>query len=65
MRILIDTNIILDILLNRPPFVQNAVAALHNFDAIITRDPRDFKNSVLRIISPKDFLRQTKNYQSL
>ena len=65
MRILIDTNIVLDILLNRPPFVQNAVAESHNFDAIITRNPRDFKNSALKVITPKDFLRQAENYQSL
>lgn len=45
--------------------VQNAVAASHNFDAIITRDPRDFKNSNLKVISPKDFLKQTENYQIL
>ena len=45
--------------------VQNAVAESHNFDAIITRNPRDFKNSALRVILPKDFLRQTKNYQIL
>ena len=65
MRILVDTNIVLDILLNRTPFVQDAVAESHNFDAIITRNPRDFTNSNLKVISPKDFLNQTENYQIL
>ncbi|UTC56815.1 PIN domain-containing protein [Treponema sp. OMZ 305] len=36
--------------------VQNAVAESHNFDAIITRNSTDFKNSNLKILSPKDFL---------
>ena len=36
--------------------VQNAVAELHGFDAIITRNPDDFKASSLPIISPVDFL---------
>ena len=36
--------------------VQNAVAESHNFDAIITRNSTDFKNSNLNIFSPKDFL---------
>ena len=36
--------------------VQNAVAESHNFDAIITRNSVDFKNSNLNIFSPKDFL---------
>ena len=36
--------------------VQNAVAESHNFDAIITRNSADFKNSNLNIFSPKDFL---------
>ena len=36
--------------------VQNAVAESHNFDAIITRNSADFKNSKLNIFPPKDFL---------
>ena len=36
--------------------VQNTVAESHNFDAIITRNSADFKNSNLNIFSPKDFL---------
>ena len=36
--------------------VQNAVAESHNFDAIITRNAADFKNSNVNILSPKDFL---------
>ena len=36
--------------------VQNAVAESHNFDAIITRNSTDFKNSNLNIFSTKDFL---------
>ena len=38
--------------------VQNAIAESHNFEAIITRNPADFKKSALAIYSPKDFLDQ-------
>ena len=43
MRVLIDTK-------------QNAVAELHGFDAIITRNPNDFQSSNLEIITPVDFV---------
>ena len=59
MQVLIDTNIVLDVLLNRTNFVlpavkilklsednvQNAVAESHEYDAIITRNKKDYKNS--------------------
>ena len=43
--------------------VQNAVAEYNAFDAIVTRNPADFKGSVLPVYSPKDFLeRIVKEY---
>ncbi len=44
--------------------VQNAIAESHNFEAIITRNPADFKKSSLAIYSPKDFLEQFGNRQA-
>ena len=36
--------------------VQNAVAEIHSFDAIVTRNPSDFAKSPLKIMSPAEFL---------
>ena len=36
--------------------VQNAVAESHNYDAVITRNKGDYKNSNLKVFSPKEFL---------
>ena len=41
--------------------VQNAVAESHKFDAIITRNISDFKESSILIISPKDFVGSFNN----
>ncbi len=38
--------------------VQNSVAENHAFDVIITRNPQDYKKSVLQVYSPQDFLNQ-------
>ena len=39
--------------------VQNSVAELHGFDAIITRNPTDYKGSALKVITPQDFIENT------
>ena len=39
--------------------VQNAVAESHNYDAVITRNKGDYKNSNLKVFSPKEFLEET------
>lgn len=36
--------------------VQNSVAENHAFDVIITRNPQDYKKSVLKLYSPQNFL---------
>lgn len=36
--------------------VQNAVAEVHDFDVIITRNQSDYKKSNLKVLSPKEFL---------
>ena len=60
MQVLIDTNIVLDVLLNRTNFVlpavkilklsednvQNAVAESHEYDAIITRNKKIIKTLI-------------------
>ena len=77
MNILIDTKIVLDLLLEREPYVESAVetalslglidfedgihlacASLAQFDAIVTRDPKDFSGSNLPICSPTELLNQ-------
>lgn len=55
MQVLIDTNVILDVLLNRKDFVQNAVAEAHNYDCIITRNKNDYKKSNLKVLLLKSF----------
>jgi predicted nucleic acid-binding protein len=44
--------------------VQNAVAELHGFDAIVTRNPSDFAQSSLPVYSPKDFVGLNRPPQS-
>lgn len=56
MQVLIDTNIVLDMLLNRTDFVRNAVAESHECDAVITRNKSDYKKSNLKVFSPDEFL---------
>ena len=62
MRALLDTNIVLDLLLKREPFAQDAVqlagALAYRLDAIVTRDPQDFAGATLPVHSPADFLKQ-------
>lgn len=47
MRVLVDTNIILDDFLEREPFVE---------DAAITRNPQDFAGATLPILSASELL---------
>lgn len=51
MRILFDTNILLDALLAREPFVADAAFLL---EAIVTRDVDGFIGSPIPVFSPKD-----------
>lgn len=59
MQVLIDTNVILDVLLNRKDFVQNAVAEAHDYDCIITRNKNDYKKSNLKVFTWEFFPKAT------
>ena len=62
MRVLIDTNIILDVLFDRQPFVedavQEAVARQAGVDAIITRNLADYIHSAFRLMTAGDIIRK-------
>ena len=79
MQVLIDTNIVLDVLLNRTNFVlpavkilklsednvQNAVAESHEYDAIITRNKKHYKNSNLKVFLPEEFISEIEKADSV
>ena len=44
--------------------VQNAVAEFHEYDAIITRNKSDYKNSKLKVFSPGEFLSEIEKEDS-
>lgn len=67
MRIFYDTNVILDLLANRPGFVDVAVsdyedtvqylnATVANADVIVTRDKDGFAGADIRVCTPREFL---------
>ena len=41
--------------------VQNAVAESHNYDAVVTRNKKDYNKSKLQVFSPTEFLKFVKN----
>ena len=51
-RILIDVNVVLDVLLDRKPFA--AAARRAQCDVIVTRNPRDFSGSPVRVLAPPE-----------
>lgn len=44
--------------------VQNAVAESHGYDAVITRNKSDYKNSNLKVFSPNEFLAEIEKENS-
>ena len=74
MRVLLDTNVILDAMLSRPPWQVHADAILqaaadgrvscaataHSVDAIVTRDPSGFADSTLTVLTPEDLLQRQR-----
>ncbi len=62
MRVLIDTNITLDFLLQREPFYQDAEmlfqAIAQKLDAIATRDAKGFTSSPISVLSVQELLFQ-------
>ncbi len=68
MKILLDTNVVLDIALERQPFahaatrisyedaVQSAAAVEAKIDVIVTRNKADYSNSPLTVLTPDEFV---------
>jgi predicted nucleic acid-binding protein len=67
MKLAIDTNVVLDLLLNRAPFADAAAAVFTQIESgavtacvcantIITRNGRDFHRGPLRVYSPQEWL---------
>ena len=56
MKIFIDTNVVLDVLLKQEPFYQDS------FEYIITRNKTDFENSDIPCMSPADFIAFFKHH---
>jgi hypothetical protein len=55
-RILFDTNIVLAVLLDRQPYVEAVTAAaarLAGCECIVTRDPKGFRGSPVRSLTPE------------
>ena len=46
-------------------FVQNAVAESHEYDAIITRNKKDYKNSNLKVFLPEEFISEIEKADSV
>lgn len=60
MKILVDTNVIIDILCKREPFFEDAVvsaiAERQKAKYILTRNTKDFEKSKILSITPHDYL---------
>lgn len=74
MKILLDTNIVVDIISKRMPFFQESydsflkimkdyedsvqlmIAKENNVGLIFTRNTKDFVNSPIKVMEPKDYL---------
>lgn len=59
MRVLIDTNVIMDVLFEREEFLDSvqAVSALtEGLDFIVTRDVKDYARSPIPAVSPQEFI---------
>ena len=54
IRALLDTDVILDLVLARAPFVEEAVVL---FDAIVMPNIKDYANAPIPVFSPPDFLK--------
>ena len=60
MRVFIDTNILIDFVVNREGFSEdatlNATALRAEGDCIVTRNKKDFSNSSLPVYTPAELL---------
>lgn len=71
MRLFLDTNVLIDVVMNRKPWVDDAIKAQWNdmedctqyyaarrekADYIITRNVKDFSQSDIPVFLPNDFL---------
>jgi len=62
MRIFIDANMIIDVLLQRQEFAEDALqlecAREFNADFIVSRDSEGFASSEIEVITPKEFVKR-------
>lgn len=64
MKVLLDTDVNLDFILQRQPFyeeakevfIRNEWAIAEDLEAIITRNTKDFAKSSLKVYTPAEFL---------
>jgi len=56
MKVLFETNVILDVLLERMPFSEHESARHAGAEFIITRNIKDFKRSKIPVYTPIEFL---------
>jgi predicted nucleic acid-binding protein len=62
-RVLLDTNVVLDVLLDRHPWspkatLQIACATAAKLTSIVTRDPAGFTNCLIEVLTPDELLQQ-------
>ena len=75
IRVLLDTDVVLDYLLDREPFAstatsmrdyedaaQVAAAELYQLDAVVTRNAEDYANSSVTVLSPADLVSRLALY---
>jgi hypothetical protein len=68
MKLLIDTNVVLDLILKREPFYQNAIDVLslakrddvQEMDGIVTRNPKDYEKTEIQVFTPEEILNKIK-----
>lgn len=60
MKILIDTDVLLDVALRRPEFFENSAAIAFGADRIVTRNLLDYRKSAVRVVSPAEFVEISK-----
>lgn len=55
MKVLVDTNVLIDYLAGRKPYYEDADSC--GADYIVTRNTKDFENSKVPAITPEKFLK--------
>ena len=62
MKVFVDTNVVLDFLLKREDFFEDALqyysAKTVGADCIVTRNTKDFQFSEIEILTPSEFIKK-------